>query len=495
MKRVLDRIAAHAKDQPWRPALRDALVDLDYAALQRSLDRAADQIHSERVGLLLSNGCPWAVLDLAILKRAGTCVPIPTFFSDDQIHHVISHAGLESLVTDQPERVQSILRRPPTRATAMLGRTLSWFDDLRPPSRVGSTAAAKLTYTSGTTGQPKAVRLSAAAMEHVVVGLSEALHGSPSDRTLSLLPLSTLLENIGGLYVPLFCGAEACVPDLTACGLRGSSGVEPSALADALQRVQPTSLIAVPQLLQALTGLAQANAFSTDGLRFVAVGGARCAPTLIERARRAGLPVYEGYGLSEACSVVSLNLPGADRPGSVGKPLPHTRIRISEQGEVLVSGVLFDGYLQHADAPGEWATGDLGYLDPDGYLFITGRRRSTYATAFGRNVSPEWVESELLASGIIAQAAVFGEARPFNAAVLFALPHVSDTAIDRAVQETNSRLPDYACIGRWTRAAEPFTAANDLASAAGAVHREAVAHRYRDALYALYEQEDQHATL
>lgn len=496
MRGVLQRIALHAKQRPRQTALCDAQSSLDFAALQRQIGHMASNLGGHRIGLLLANGCPWAVLDLAIAERGDTCIPIPTFFSNDQIRHVLSDARPDVVITDQPERLQTLLHLRPERAANLLGRTLSWFAN---PYRLAGAPlpnAAKLTYTSGTTGTPKAVRLHAAAMERVAIVLSTALQAGREDRTLSLLPLSTLLENIGGLYAPLYSGAQACLPDLAHCGIHGSSGVDVVRLSAALQHFKPSSLILVPQLLKVLTEALGAGAVAPASLRFVAVGGARSAPDLIDRARRAGLPVYEGYGLSETCSVVSLNLPGTDRIGSVGRPLPHTRVRIADDGEVMVAGALFDGYLRDRDAPPrEWATGDLGHLDRDGYLYITGRKRSAYATAYGRNVSPEWVEAELLADGGLLQAAVFGEGRPVNVAVVFPRPDLGDAAVEQRLQAVNRRLPDYARVAGWVRASSPFSSANGLASTAGAVRRDAVGAAYRESIEQLYRDEERHAAL
>jgi long-subunit acyl-CoA synthetase (AMP-forming) len=198
-------------------------------------------------------------------------------------------------------------------------------------------------------------------------------------------------------------------------------------------------------------------------LKLAAVGGAKVSPALLARARALGVPAYEGYGLSECASVVSLNLPHADRPGSVGRPLPHAQVRIHRQEIEVKTG-------------DEWlATGDLGRLDDEGYLYVEGRRKHVLITAYGRNVSPEWPEAELLAGGPIAQAAVFGEAQPMLCALLVpAAPDVDDRAIDAQVQAANRRLPDYARIARWLRAEAPFTPQNGLATANGRVRRDAV---------------------
>ncbi|MFN2166173.1 MAG: AMP-binding protein, partial [Anaerolineae bacterium] len=355
---------------------------------------------------------------------------------------------------------------------------------------------AKVTYTSGTTGHPKGVCLTAGAIEGAARTLCEAVGGAPTDRALSLLPLATLLENIGGLYAPLWAGGRAQLPGLSSCGLEGSSGLRVDALIAALQRFDPTTLILVPQLLKALVGAMVGGLPAPGALRLVAVGGAPVSAGLLEQARALGLPVYEGYGLSEAASVVCLNLPGADRLGSVGRPLPHAGVSVSPSGEVLVRAPGFRGYLGgEPRADGPWPTGDLGYLDPDGFLHLNGRRKSPFATAFGRNLAPEWVEGELTSHWAIAQAAVFGEGRPFNTAVIVPGPAASHAVVASAVRATNRRLPDYARVRRWILASESFNPRNGLASEAGAMRRVAVARRYGDQIEQLYVGETQHVAL
>ncbi len=496
MNLVFSRIAEHARRNPQRAAISDACNTIRYGQLQAEIERLSPLFTGRRVALLLANGCPWAVLDLAVLHAGATCIPLPAFFSDAQLRHVLADARPELVITDQPQRLTRLSHVAPEAQRTVAGAPATWF---RMPVAAGGRFPAdtrKLTYTSGTTGTPKGVCLGDDALQTVSVGLSRALRGNADDRTLSLLPLSTLLENIGGLYAPLYSGAHAFVPDLSECGIRGSSSVDAAALVAALHRFQPSSTIVVPQLLKAMVIAIEAGAVAPPHLRFVAVGGARTAPTLLARARRAGLPVFEGYGLSEACSVVSLNLPDSDRLGSVGQPLPHAQLRISENGEIVVGGTLFKGYLGQLDAsPEEWRTGDLGYFDRGGYLHITGRADHAFTTAFGRNVAPEWIESELLGAGALLQAAVFGGGMPYNVAVLVVHPTTTGAGIRSAVAEANSRLPDYARVQRWTVAAEPFSAANGLANNAGAVDRGAVARRYALELENLYQGAEQHVSV
>jgi len=496
MSRILERIERHARSQPAQLALIDDRYRINYGELPAAIRWASSQLPAQRVAVLIENSCAWALTDLAVANNESACIPIPSFFSEAQIRHLIGNARPDMIVTDQPGRIEGLLNRAPV-DKIMLANTPLWLFLI--PQDSSSTLpphTAKVTYTSGTTGHPKGACLSDLAITRVSIALSAAVGARPRDRSLSLLPQTTLLENIGGLYAPLHSGATAVLPCPASCGLDGSSSVQPQKLFETLQRYRPTTLIVVPQLLKLMVETVARGAALPDSLRFIAVGGAPCSPALIIRARDLGIPVHEGYGLSEAASVVSLNLPGEDKPGSVGRPLPHVRVRIADDGEVMVAGELFDGYLgaDRVDSE-EWPTGDLGRIDAEGYLYITGRKKTAYATAFGRKISPEWIESELTAHPAIVQAAVFGEAQPFNVAVLVPHPLSTPDQARQAIVDANARLPDYARVLHWHLADSPFSAQNGLASAGGGVDRPAIANHYAQTLEALYTGENDHVAL
>ena len=496
MQKIFDRIQRHAEANPEWIALADGRMELTYLQLALEFERLGRDLEGRRIGLLLPNGCAWAVLDLASQRSGSVCIPMPSFFSDAQLRHLITDAGPQLIFTDQPLRLQRLVEVTGSTEIRVAGSRL-FCCETRPRENLPlSPEISKITYTSGTTGQPKGVCLTAEAVAQVSISLSRAVDGTEVDRTLTLLPLSTLLANITGVYAPLYSGGFAYLPDLTDCGMSGSTGVRAELLIAALHRYQPTVTVLVPALLKLLVEAVTQGAQLPKSLRYIAVGGAPTAPALLQRARRLGLPVYQGYGLSEAASVVSMNVPGQEREGSVGRLLPHAGVRIAEDGEILVSGNLFSGYLgQEIRSHGEWATGDSGYLDDDGYLFITGRKKTSYATAHGRKLAPEWVESELTAQPAIAQAALFGDGRSFNVAVLVPVHDSAINAIEPTIRVLNQSLPDYARIGRWCIADEPFSAHNGLANSAGTIRRQAIAERYATRIEQFYGEVVSHAVL
>jgi long-subunit acyl-CoA synthetase (AMP-forming) len=270
-------------------------------------------------------------------------------------------------------------------------------------------------------------------------------------------------------------------------GWSGSSQLDIARFDAVVREVRPHSLIVLPQMLHAWTAwLQQRGSRAPESLKLVAVGGAAVGARAIHAARALGLPACEGYGLSEGASVQTLNLPGADRPGSVGRALPHAQLRVADDGELLVAGALFAGYLGGSGAvPPWWPTGDLARIDDDGFVHVVGRKKHVLITAYGRNISPEWVETALRGEPALAQAVVFGDGEPALSAVLWPRhADVPDADLQHAVQAANAALPDYARVQRWVRARAAFSAESGMATSNGRPQRAAIWQRHADALAA-----------
>ncbi len=494
MSFLLASIRQTAATCPDKIALQGAEDSLSYAALNQAITQAAEILNNQNIlalGLLADNGLPWAVADLSALTADIPLVPIPLFFSPQQILHLLQDARLDGLLTDQPQQVATLLTSANIQfhpAGPCCGLHLIRLIGVAAPVML-PVGTAKITYTSGTTGEPKGVCLSLAQMEAVAVSLRDASLATPTDRHLCLTPLSTLLENIGGIYTPLMAGASSHLLPLQQVGLGGASSLDIARLLQALHQQRASSAILAPQMLQALVMAAENGAALPATLRFVAVGGASVAPSLLQRSQHLGIPVFEGYGLSECASVVALNTPLCNRPGSVGQPLPHVKVSIDDDGEVLVSGANFLGYLGETPPAQPLPTGDLGHLDEAGFLHISGRKKSQFITSFGRNVAPEWVERELTLHPAIVQAAVFGEARCFNVAVLVLRAGFSHLHIESAVKLANQILPDYARVTSWLVASTPFTPSNGQLTSNGRLRRAAIHAAHADALESLFQEQ------
>jgi len=235
-----------------------------------------------------------------------------------------------------------------------------------------------------------------------------------------------------------------------------------------LKTTEANSVILVPEILRTLMAQVAVHG-PLPHLKFIAVGGSKVDPALVQQARAMGLPVYEGYGLSECASVVSLNTQKDDKLGSVGKLLPHIKARIID-GEIQIKDPGFLGYIGEA-APHVFNTGDLGQLDDDGFLSVTGRKKNVLITSYGRNVSPEWVEAVLLAQPSIAQVIVYGDAQPGLSA--FVVPASSDANIEAAILASNKALPDYAQVKDF-QIVPPFTVQNGTLTGTGRPRRDQI---------------------
>ena len=497
---IIDALTRWGKEQPDSQALIGNQYALTYRELAAAIEQLGAQLRAapaRTIALALDNSPLWSVIDLAGLHAGKPVIPLPFFFSAEQIAHSIRDAGIDCIFTDQPEQYQKILAAAEIEADEVLTHTFNnqAFSELRLhniAAKVLPAGTIKVTYTSGTTGHPKGVCLSADALQQVAASLLAATRGKADDRHVSVLPLSTLLENLAGVYVPLLAGASCHLLPLADVGLSGSTGLDVKKMLAALIQCRATTTILTPQLLHALVSAIEAGHPAPQQLRFVAVGGAPVATRLLQRAEALGIPVFEGYGLSECASVVALNTEAERCLGSVGKPLVHAQVKFAEDGEILVAGATLLGYTGDTPVqPGKfWPTGDIGHLDKQGFLHLTGRKKNIFITSFGRNVSPEWVESELTLHPAIAQAAVFGEARPWNVAVIVPRGNTPETvsAVNQAITEANRVLPDYAQVKYWLPAQTPFLPQNGQLTANGRLKRATIWQLYQTSIEQLYKE-------
>lgn len=477
MSRVLAAIAQRARLNDDAIALSDQTTAFTYGALETAIAAAARDLFlwaplvkpGSPVAVRLPNGPAWVILDLALTRLGWASLPLPGFFTDAQRQHAMEDAGATLLVElSDAANCDLNLASTPLRVTP-----------LSLPARALPAGTAKITYTSGSTGQPKGVCLSREHMEAVAIGLVQAIGADYAGLHLPLLPLSILLENVAGLYTTLLAGGRYHILPPDRLGLSDPFRPDLPKLAATIAEQHATSLILVPELLRALMMVMTFTGVRLPDLTLVAVGGAKVAPSLLARADELGLPVYEGYGLSECASVVALNTPGGRKAGTVGRPLPGLEVSIQE-GEIVVETSGFLGYANGEPRQGPVFTGDLGEIDADGFLRIAGRRLNTIITSHGRNVAPEWVESELTAQPEIRQAVVLGEAQAeLSALIVPLIPGMDEAAVAGAVARANAGLPPYARIGRWLIRDAFDVAAGELTNN-GRPRRAVLSARYRD---------------
>lgn len=479
-------------------ALTDGKRAVSYtelAAQVSALSQQLLQLDINHLALFGGNSIDWVLIDLAC-QQAGICLlPLPPFFSVSQINACIEQAGSQVLLSSDDTL-------PAWLNTESHPLHLSQFDaqhisfnayrltaEQAPQLPQGTH---KITFTSGSTGHPKGVCLTSEHQWRVAQSLA-SVTGLQRPQHLCLLPLSTLLENIAGIYSPLLCGGTVHIATEAERGMLGSSRLEAQTLLQCISNTAPNSLILIPQLLMLLVSACKQGWQPPASLEFVAVGGGKVSPQLLTQAHEFGLPVYEGYGLSECGSVVALNTAQDQRSGAAGKVLPHCQVTL-EHNELIVSGACHLGYAGMPDSwyPTKVHTGDLATLDND-WLWINGRSKNLLISSFGRNISPEWVESAIMAEPFVQQCMVVGDAQPYLCALMCVAEQVDDPTLANYMARINQQLPDYAQVWHWQRLSlpelQPFTTAN------GRLKRDAIIAAFHSHISALYHPESVHAVL
>lgn len=428
LKRALqsNRQAVCAVD--WTSATESVALtfgELEHRALNLAAElqrRFANPAHGDHVvlGIATRNSSDWLVADLACLFAGITALPLPLAFSQSQAEHLAERCdGFLVDAAGQRTLAQRWKLNFPDSRLRRLNEPVIEQPLLQTPEGDRDWIC-KIIHTSGTTSRPKGVRLSVQAVGAVLASLRERMPVGAHRRYLSLVPLSLLLEQVTAAYLPLLAGGTVhFLPPSEA--LLGEPGASPQRLVDWILQVQPTALTVPPVMVNRF--LEQLNDGGEPGERLarylksgahITCGGAAVSIDALRDLAEQGIEVYQGYGLSENASVVSVNTREQQRLGSVGKPLPHVQVRIGADQTIEVkSNSLFSGYSGtdpsacSMSSDGWMDTGDLGMLDDDGYLYVHGRKKNVICLPNGRNVSPEQVELEYRKYPGVHDAAVF----------------------------------------------------------------------------------------
>jgi long-chain acyl-CoA synthetase len=439
----------------------------------------------------------------------------------------------------------------------VLEETPAVVDDRR--AALGPEDLATIVYTSGTTGHPKGVRLLHRNLAENMRNVTAIVPIGPDDRFLSFLPLSHIAERTVSHFGQVVSGGEtwfaaslASVPeDLLACrptiffavprvwekfreGIREKVESSPAprrVLAERYLHLAARSAgvsgagapLGLPEKLQlraldAIAGRAIRSGLGLDQAHYLVSGAAPVHPDLLRWFQGLGLPIAEVYGQTEDCGVTSLNPPGAIRLGTVGPPVPGVELKIADDGEILVrAGSVTPGYHENPDATAElldadgWMhTGDLGELDTEGYLRITGRKKDLIINAAGKNISPQELETRLRFEPFISQAVVIGDGRPFLTALLTldvdavhewasrhgrVFPDVEAMTTDPAlraeveagVERVNDEHARVEGIKRWTLLPRDLSIATGELTPTLKVKRQVVAEQHQDLIEEMYQ--------
>jgi long-chain acyl-CoA synthetase len=404
----------------------------------------------DRVAILAENRWEWLMTDHAILSTAAVDVPIHAPSTPAQIHYQLEHSGACGVVVSTPaqwEKVASVkahlpdlrfaIACEPVPASASL--TTYSFDAVRQAGRRVGDAARKeiaareatlaadrlatIIYTSGTTNRPKGVMLSHGNLVSNSLAGAEAYGFDCTKVWFNWLPFSHVFARLVDHYVT------------TRMGMTMALAQSATTVMDDLREIQPSYFTTVPRLLEKCWShlvsfppeerAAEARRMFGPRLEHISSGGAPLSPHVARDLKDAGVIVLEGYGLTESSPIISFNLRDQWKIGTVGRAIPGIEVRIAPDGEILTRGPhVMQGYWRDPQATAEaiedgWLhTGDLGSLDDEGYLSITGRKKDLIVTAGGKNIAPAALEALLIRDPFIEQALVYGDRRPFVVGII-----------------------------------------------------------------------------
>ncbi len=472
-------------DGKYRPVLYKELGDY-----VRSITLVLDSWGikgGDRITIMSDNREEWVMTDLANVSGGFVSVPIYPTLTPQQIFELLDHSKPRVLFISTEELLIKIAQsgyqfekivlfdKSAKKDTIRLQDVIELgkkiledkperFDELM--SQVKNDDLACINYTSGTTGIPKGVMITHENFVRDVDNSIKVIQIYPEDIFLSFLPLSHVLERMGGYYVPMILGATIGFAEST------------ETVIENLSEVSPTILISVPRLFEKIYSTVMSGVMSGSSIkksifywalrsgkarmqneiegtplsswqkrkikisdklvfsklqqktggrlqRFVS-GGAPLSAEIAEFFFCAGLKIYEGYGLTETSPVITVNGPGHVRLGSVGIAIPETEFKIADDGEILVRGPqVMKGYYRSEemtreviDDEGFLHTGDIGHFDDDGFLFITDRKKNLLVTAGGKNVAPQPIEESLKLSPYISEAVLIGDRKHFISALI-----------------------------------------------------------------------------
>jgi long-chain acyl-CoA synthetase len=561
----------------WEPIAANEMLRR-VAALAKALAELGIR-PGDRVGIFAPNSPEWHIADFAALGLGAVTVPVYFNESCDRLTYILNDSGARIVVTvgeaqarkiaecreRLPDLEQVICAGPPSdlhdevlRYETLIATTLD--EDLveyrRRAGEVTGAQLATIIYTSGTTGEPKGVMLNHANLTSNTMEGFVGYELTLADVGLSFLPLAHVYERVID-YGYIFHGVSvAYVPQV-------------EAVVQALLEARPTITAAVPRFYEKMyasilekghheTGLKRAvfdwalrvatkaipwRAYGKEvsagvrlqweianwlvyskvraglggRIRIFSSGGAPLAPELAEFFWCVGLPVYQGYGLTETSPVISTNMPNANHVGTVGRPIENVQVRIADDGEILVKGPnVMQGYYKKPEqtrevftADGWFCTGDIGRLDEGGYLVITDRKKELLKTAGGKFVAPAPIENMLKTCPFITNAIVVGDRRKFVSALVvpnFAAieaearkaghdcpaaarmindPWVRDL-LSREIERLTASLAQYERPKRFALLEQDFTYANGELTYTMKIKRRVIEQRYQDVIARLY---------
>ena len=564
----------------YQPVSTAELVDR-VRRLAKALEELGVQ-PGDRVALMAENGPHWPAVDFATLCIGAVLVPIYPTLLPDQSSYIVKNCGAKVVVAETTQHLDGFLQHAHdlpevqqfvlVRGESADPRVISLQSLLERGAGADPAAfeqkaravkpddLATFIYTSGTTGTPKGVMLTHRNIASNVTSALQLVDIKGDYTSLSFLPLSHSFERTVD-YCYFYMG----------CTIGYAESV--ATVAQNLQEVKPHIFVSVPRVYEKVLARVQEGVASGSPIKqkifawavgvgranlpnrlklqgggvslaiadklvfskiqerlggrfmFALSGGAPLARDVAEFFWGAGIPIYEGYGLSETAPVLTVNAPGAVKLGTVGRALPGVEIRIASDGEILAKGPnIMKGYwnmpeatAEVIDSEGWFHTGDIGELDADGFLRITDRKKELIINAYGKNIAPAPIENALKSSRFIGQAVVIGDRRKFLSALLVpdfeALKPWAErqgigasrnqeliqdarvrALIAQEVATVNSGLASFEKIVAWEMLPDEWTLETGELTPTQKVKRRVINQKYSDVLERLYQESEAKAS-
>jgi long-chain acyl-CoA synthetase len=545
----------------WQP-LTARQVEEEIRATAKGLVAAGIQI-GDRVAIMARTRYEWTILDFAIWYAGGCVVPIYETSSAEQVDWILNDSGAVGLIVETPAHRELVNPVIPSHTKhiwtmtedvlAILRNTGTHVSDEEIERRRNALVPASLAtliYTSGTTGRPKGVQLTHAnflsecgnvveaasdlflkpggstllflPVAHVFGAIHAGLHLAHCSDPLGRLPIDlasfkpTFVLAVPRIFEKIFNGAEAKADAAGKGKIFRKAADVAIAYSESKDKRGFNPLLSFQHALFDKLVYSKIRAGMGGRVEAAISGGAPLGTRLGHFYRGAGITILEGYGLTETTAGATLNLSKNSRIGSVGRPIPGTSIKIADDGEVLIKGpIVMRGYWQNDAAnqevfDGEWfKSGDLGRLDDEGFLYITGRKKELIVTAGGKNVAPAVLEDRLRAHPLVSQCMVVGDNQPFIAslitidqdmlkgwiaannktgATIQTLVNDPDlhAVIQTAVDEANKAVSKAESIRKFTILPTDFTIAGGELTAKLSMKRQIISQKYAAEIAALF---------
>jgi long-chain acyl-CoA synthetase len=533
----------------------------------------------DRVAILSDNSPQWVIVDQAVLGLGAVTTPLYTTSGAEEHRHVLGDSGARIVAANSDDMVKKVIdlggslpglegiialhpgaqeQAASNGAPRVMTLASASGDSAAPVSEGKRDDLATLIYTSGTTGASKGVMLTHGNLLANVEDAVTVLGVNEGDNILSFLPVAHSFERTAGYYTVVLGGGQIAYAE-------GLAQIPAN-----LQEIKPRLLLVVPRLLEAIYDRVQktvrsgpplrqklfnlaietgkrATEYRHSGkpmppllamqmaiyrklvfhrivsifggrLRYLISGGAPLPTEIYRFLAAAEVPIIEGYGLTEAAPIVSVNLlPGHAKIGTVGRRLPSVEAKTADDGELLVRGPnVMKGYFkldketaEAIDSDGWLHTGDVAQIDADGFIKITDRKKEIIVLSGGKNVSPAYLETKLATDPYVSQACVFGDRRKHLAALLVPnLENLQDVLKDKGLagkpaeeimkspelrsffqarlREFNKPLSDVEAIAAFTLIAQPFSQENGEMTPTMKVRRKEVQQHYKDVIDSMF---------